>query len=71
MELKFALCIIRLILVYQKKLYLQIVDAIISHGCFLRECNVEHSIVGVRSRLEYGVELKVSHSLPPNRIQED
>lgn len=43
------------------KLYLQIVDAIISHGCFLRECSVEHSIVGVRSRLEYGVELKVSH----------
>nr|QED40916.1 adenosine diphosphate glucose pyrophosphorylase large subunit 3 [Agave tequilana] len=36
----------------------RIVDAIISHGCFLRECSVEHSIVGVRSRLEYGVELK-------------
>ncbi|KAK9281706.1 hypothetical protein L1049_004610 [Liquidambar formosana] len=33
-------------------------DSIISHGCFLRECSVEHSIVGVRSRLEYGVELK-------------
>ncbi|KAG8377822.1 hypothetical protein BUALT_Bualt08G0073600 [Buddleja alternifolia] len=36
----------------------RIVDAIISHGCFLRECSVEHSIVGVRSRLDYGVELK-------------
>ncbi|KAG7010924.1 Glucose-1-phosphate adenylyltransferase large subunit 1 [Cucurbita argyrosperma subsp. argyrosperma] len=36
----------------------QIVDAIISHGCFLRECNVQHSIVGERSRLDYGVELK-------------
>ncbi|GER35553.1 glucose-1-phosphate adenylyltransferase [Striga asiatica] len=36
----------------------QIVNAIISHGCFLRECSVEHSIVGVRSRLDYGVELK-------------
>lgn len=36
----------------------RIVDAIISHGCFLRECSIEHSIVGVRSRLEYGVELK-------------
>ncbi|KAJ4847727.1 Glucose-1-phosphate adenylyltransferase large subunit 4, chloroplastic/amyloplastic [Turnera subulata] len=33
-------------------------DSIISHGCFLRECSVEHSIVGIRSRLEYGVELK-------------
>ncbi|KAE8057144.1 hypothetical protein FH972_013857 [Carpinus fangiana] len=36
----------------------RILDAIVSHGCFLRECSVEHSIVGVRSRLEYGVELK-------------
>lgn len=35
----------------------RIVDAIISHGCFLRECSVQHSIVGVRSRLESGVEL--------------
>lgn len=38
-------------------------DAIISHGCFLRECSVQHSIVGVRSRLEYGAELKVSFPL--------
>ncbi|XP_073316363.1 glucose-1-phosphate adenylyltransferase large subunit 2, chloroplastic/amyloplastic-like isoform X2 [Primulina huaijiensis] len=36
----------------------KLVDAIISHGCFLRECSVEHSIVGIRSRLDYGVELK-------------
>ncbi|KAK9102092.1 hypothetical protein Sjap_019346 [Stephania japonica] len=36
----------------------RIADAIISHGCFLRACSVEHSIVGVRSRLEYGVDLK-------------
>ncbi|XP_057434963.1 glucose-1-phosphate adenylyltransferase large subunit 1-like [Lotus japonicus] len=36
----------------------KIVDAIISHGCFLRECNVQHSIVGIRSRLESGVELQ-------------
>lgn len=36
----------------------RIIDAIISHGCFLRECSVQHSIVGVRSRLDYGVELK-------------
>ncbi|KAI9074928.1 hypothetical protein K1719_043091 [Acacia pycnantha] len=35
----------------------QIVDAIISHGCFLRECAVQHSIIGERSRLDYGVEL--------------
>ncbi|XP_021897213.1 glucose-1-phosphate adenylyltransferase large subunit 2, chloroplastic-like [Carica papaya] len=36
----------------------QIRDSIISHGCFLRECTVEHSIVGIRSRLEQGVVLK-------------
>lgn len=36
----------------------RIVDAIISHGCFLRECTIQHSIVGVRSRLDYGVEFK-------------
>lgn len=36
----------------------QIVDSIISHGCFMRECSIQHSIVGVRSRLEYGVELQ-------------
>ncbi|CAL4901651.1 unnamed protein product [Urochloa decumbens] len=35
----------------------RIKDAIISHGCFLRECNIEHSIVGVRSRLNSGCEL--------------
>ncbi|CAI9096911.1 OLC1v1033174C2 [Oldenlandia corymbosa var. corymbosa] len=35
----------------------RIVDAIISHGCFLRECSVQHSIVGIRSRLDFGVEL--------------
>ncbi|KAL0334714.1 UNVERIFIED_CONTAM: Glucose-1-phosphate adenylyltransferase large subunit [Sesamum radiatum] len=38
----------------------KIKDAIISHGCFLRECIVEHSIVGERSRLDSGVELKDS-----------
>ncbi|XP_051150916.1 glucose-1-phosphate adenylyltransferase large subunit 1-like isoform X2 [Andrographis paniculata] len=36
----------------------RIVDAIISHGCFLSECSIEHSIVGIRSRLDFGVELK-------------
>ncbi|CAI9755880.1 unnamed protein product [Fraxinus pennsylvanica] len=36
----------------------RIVDAIISHGCFLQECSVQHSIVGIRSRLDYGVELE-------------
>ncbi|CAN1127015.1 Glucose-1-phosphate adenylyltransferase large subunit, chloroplastic/amyloplastic [Linum perenne] len=35
----------------------RIIDSIVSHGCFLRECSVEHSIIGIRSRLESGVEL--------------
>uniref|UniRef100_A0A1D1XZR5 Glucose-1-phosphate adenylyltransferase n=1 Tax=Anthurium amnicola TaxID=1678845 RepID=A0A1D1XZR5_9ARAE len=35
----------------------QVLNSIVSHGCFLRECTVEHSIVGVRSRLECGSEL--------------
>lgn len=39
--------------------FVQVKDSIISHGCFLRECSVEHSVVGVRSRLEGGVQLKV------------
>lgn len=36
----------------------QVRDSIVSHGCFLQKCNIEHSIVGIRSRLESGVELK-------------
>ncbi|KAG8632390.1 glucose-1-phosphate adenylyltransferase large subunit 1 [Manihot esculenta] len=35
----------------------RIVDAIISHGCFLRECSIQRSIVGLRARLETGVDL--------------
>lgn len=47
---------------------LQIKDSIISHGCFLRECSIEHSIVGERSRLDSGVELKVRMSYSPISI---
>ncbi|KAF3793090.1 Glucose-1-phosphate adenylyltransferase large subunit 2 [Nymphaea thermarum] len=36
----------------------RVVDSIISHGCFLRECSVGHSVVGIRSRLNLGVELQ-------------
>lgn len=43
----------------------QIVDSIVSHGCFLRDCSVEHSLIGLRSRLESGVEVKVSRALSP------
>ncbi|KAJ4966280.1 hypothetical protein NE237_018129 [Protea cynaroides] len=36
----------------------RILNAIISHGCFMRECSVQNTIVGLRSRLENGVELQ-------------
>ncbi|CAL5194894.1 unnamed protein product [Lathyrus oleraceus] len=36
----------------------QVINSLISDGCFLRECMVEHSIVGIRSRLDSGVQLK-------------
>eukprot|EP00249_Psilotum_nudum_P018123 c26647_g1_i1 orf=89-1723(+) len=36
----------------------KVVNSIISHGCFLRECFVEHSVVGIRSQIKNGVELK-------------
>ncbi|KAG6545335.1 hypothetical protein Mapa_013184 [Marchantia paleacea] len=35
----------------------RIVDSIVSHGCFLRSCSVQHSIIGIRSRIESGVQL--------------
>jgi glucose-1-phosphate adenylyltransferase len=42
---------------------LQITDSIISHGCFLDNCRIEHSVVGVRSRIGSNVHLK-ARSLP-------
>ncbi|KQK13346.1 glucose-1-phosphate adenylyltransferase large subunit [Brachypodium distachyon] len=36
----------------------KITDSIISHGCFLDNCRVEHSVVGVRSRVGSNVHLK-------------
>ncbi|OIW17457.1 hypothetical protein TanjilG_22569 [Lupinus angustifolius] len=36
----------------------KVINSLISDGSFLRECNIEHSIVGIRSRLDSGVHLK-------------
>ncbi|XP_024367955.1 glucose-1-phosphate adenylyltransferase large subunit 1 isoform X2 [Physcomitrium patens] len=33
-------------------------DSIVSHGCFLRDCSVENSVIGIRSRLESGCDVK-------------
>lgn len=41
--------------------FLQIVDSIISHGSFLTNCFIEHSVVGIRSRINSDVQLKVCH----------
>jgi glucose-1-phosphate adenylyltransferase len=41
--------------------FVQVLNSIISHGCFLTECSVEHSVIGIRSRLELGVQLKVNY----------
>lgn len=49
---------------------LQVVKSIISHGCFLMECSVEHSIIGVRSRLECGVKLEVITLLMGESLQD-
>lgn len=34
-----------------------------SQGSYLRDCTVEHSVIGVRSRIESGVTIKASHGL--------
>ncbi|KAG9457951.1 hypothetical protein H6P81_002459 [Aristolochia fimbriata] len=36
----------------------KIVDSIVSHGSFLNNCTIEHSVVGIRSRINSGVHLK-------------
>uniref|UniRef100_A0A0D9ZCS1 Glucose-1-phosphate adenylyltransferase n=1 Tax=Oryza glumipatula TaxID=40148 RepID=A0A0D9ZCS1_9ORYZ len=36
----------------------KITDSIISHGCFLDSCRIEHSVVGIRSRIGSNVHLK-------------
>lgn len=41
-------------------IYVQVLNSIVSHGCFLTECSVDRSVIGVRSRLEPGVQLKVN-----------
>ncbi|GJT71137.1 glucose-1-phosphate adenylyltransferase large subunit [Tanacetum coccineum] len=49
----------------------RIVDAIISHGCFLPDCSVKHSVVGIRSRLDEGVELKDTMMIGADYYQTD
>jgi len=50
---------------------LQIVNSIVSQGCFLRDCSVEHSLIGLRSRLESGVEVKDTMMLGADYYETD
>ncbi|XP_024530960.1 glucose-1-phosphate adenylyltransferase large subunit 1 isoform X2 [Selaginella moellendorffii] len=36
----------------------RVLDSIVSHGCFLQECSVTHSVIGIRSRVEAGAEIQ-------------
>jgi len=38
---------------------MQLVDSIISHGSFVNNAFIEHSVVGIRSRINSNVHLKV------------
>ncbi|WVY91469.1 hypothetical protein V8G54_036983 [Vigna mungo] len=49
----------------------RVVDSIISHGCYLNECKVQHSIVGLRSRLEAGSELQDTMMMGADCYQTD
>lgn len=37
----------------------RLTDAIVSHGSYLRECTVNHAIIGLRSRINEGVTIQV------------
>lgn len=37
----------------------KLTDAIVSHGSYLRECTVNHAIIGLRSRIMDNVTIQV------------
>ncbi|XP_054796337.1 glucose-1-phosphate adenylyltransferase large subunit 1-like [Prosopis cineraria] len=49
----------------------KVTEAIISHGCFLRECCIHHSVVGLRSRLDSGAELEDTVMIGADYYQTD
>ncbi|GKV38548.1 hypothetical protein SLEP1_g46448 [Rubroshorea leprosula] len=50
---------------------MQVVDSIISHGSFLTDCSIEHSVVGIRSRINSGVHLKDTMMLGADYYETD
>lgn len=55
----YAPSIVLNVILFLPFILLQIVDSIISHGSFLNNCFIEHSVVGIRSRINSNVHLKV------------
>ncbi|KAG8370139.1 hypothetical protein BUALT_Bualt14G0086300 [Buddleja alternifolia] len=49
----------------------KIVDSIVSHGSFLTDCFVEHSVVGIRSRINSKVHLKDTVMLGADSYETD
>ena len=56
----------------------KLTDAIVSHGSYLRECNVNHAIIGLRSRINEGVTIQVGRGAqrvgacpPPHALSGD
>ncbi|GLT78450.1 hypothetical protein SLA2020_499860 [Shorea laevis] len=49
----------------------KVVDSIISHGSFLTDCSIEHSVVGIRSRINSGVHLKDTMMLGADYYETD
>ena len=56
---RYASSIIQKAILFLLCILLQIVDSIISHGSFLNNCFIDHSVVGIRSRINSNVQLKV------------
>ncbi|KAG6482616.1 hypothetical protein ZIOFF_059249 [Zingiber officinale] len=46
-------------------------SSIISHGCFLYKCDIERSIIGVRSRISAGAEIKNTLMFGANTYETD
>ncbi|KAG5560106.1 hypothetical protein RHGRI_003408 [Rhododendron griersonianum] len=49
----------------------KIVDSIVSHGSFLTNCFIEHSVVGIRSRINSNVHLKDTVMLGADNYETD
>ncbi|KAL3696724.1 hypothetical protein R1sor_010800 [Riccia sorocarpa] len=49
----------------------QVEESIISHGCFIKECSIKHSVVGIRSQISYGSELKDTFMLGADYYETD